>query len=75
MLYEDKKQSLFDVLEDTDYDECLARSQAIAGAKASGQDAPSGMRRISYIISCGAYHTSSNAAHIIYHLMRRSRAS
>ena len=29
-MYEGKKQSLFDILEDTDYDECLARSQAVA---------------------------------------------
>jgi len=31
VMFEGKKQSLFDVLEDTDFDECLARAQAIAG--------------------------------------------
>lgn len=29
--YEDKKASLFDLLEDLDYDDCLAKAQAIAG--------------------------------------------
>jgi len=33
--YEGKKASLFDLLEDLDYDECLAKAQAIAGV--SGQ--------------------------------------
>ena len=31
VLYEDKKASLFDLLEDLDCDECLAKAQAIAG--------------------------------------------
>jgi len=36
--FEGKKGSLFDFLEDLDYDECLAKSQAIAGV--SGKRAP-----------------------------------
>jgi len=31
--FEGKKQSLFDLLEDLDYDECLAKAQAIAGVR------------------------------------------
>jgi len=31
VMYEGKKASLFDLLEDLDYDECLAKAQAIAG--------------------------------------------
>jgi len=31
VLYEGKKQSLFDLLEDLDYDDCLAKAQSIAG--------------------------------------------
>merc|ERR550514_212461 len=33
VLFEGKKASLFDLLEDLDYDECLAKAQAIAGVK------------------------------------------
>ena len=32
MPFDGKKGSLFDLLEDLDYDDCLAKSQAIAGA-------------------------------------------
>ena len=31
MPFEGKKASLFDLLEDLDYDECLAKAQSIAG--------------------------------------------
>ena len=35
MAYQGKKSSLFDLLEDLDYDECLAKAQAIAGVSGS----------------------------------------
>ena len=34
-MYDGKKASLFDLLEDLDYDDCLAKAQAIAGVKGS----------------------------------------
>ena len=33
VMFEDKKASLFDLLEDLDYDECLSKAQAIAGVQ------------------------------------------
>jgi len=35
VMYDGKKASLFDLLEDLDYDDCLAKAQAIAGVKGS----------------------------------------
>ena len=40
--YEGKSASLFDLLEDLDYDACLAKAQAIAGVKEGSKKRPAG---------------------------------
>ena len=65
MPFEGKKASLFDLLEDLDYDECLTKAQAIAGV--SGKRPAGKMQAYVFI--------KPHAVRAVHHARRESRAA
>ena len=63
--FEGKKASLFDLLEDLDYDECLTKAQAIAGV--SGKRPAGKMQAYVFI--------KPHAVRAVHHARRESRAA